>query len=104
MFSQFRPDVAVATGANGITTAVLHLGCGDRSLPELHYWFSDAVALLSAYIYWASIGYDSMAYTVLSSRDTWTHTYGAIAPLEEGDISAATPVHGITPARCPEIP
>ena len=91
MFYRFRLDVAVADGANGIKTAFLHLGRGDRSLPELHYWVNNADALAPAYLYYASIGYDTIAHTVFSYRDTWTATYGADAPLKEEEISAAVP-------------
>ena len=101
MFSRFRPDVAVADGANGIKTAALHLGRGDRSLPELHYWVNNEDALASAYVYYASIGYDTIAHTVFSSRDTWTANYGGDAPLEEDEILAATLVHGKNP---PDVP
>ena len=56
------------------------------------------------YIYYTSLGYNTMAHTVYSSRDTWTRTYGAVTPLKEGDISASTPDQGSIPARFPEIP
>ena len=55
------------------------------------------------FIYYVSLGYDAVAHTVYTSRDTWMRTYGTTAPLEEGDILASTPIHGSTPAKFPEI-
>ena len=105
MFSRFQPDVAVADSGNGIKTAVLHLGRGDRSLPELHYWVNNSDALASAYgyYYYSSICYDIIAHTVFSSRYAWTADYGADEPLEDDKISAATPVHGKEPAQCSDM-
>ena len=88
-------SVSDVTPGMASSTGVLHVASSANDKPNYHFWVSSSTLVADATKYFAGHGFDTVAYTLYTSRGNWSSRYGGEALLQLEPI--LPPGDGLTP-------